>query len=172
MTIPAHNTLHHPSSAAARLSSLSDGTAEVAVAGYRTYTGAQDAVDHLGDNGFPVTGVRIVGHGVTSVERVTGRMTKSRSALAGAAAGGWIGLLLGVLLVVFTPGPVWLSVLLTSIVLGAAWGTAIGFVAHWAARGRRDFTSLHGLAAERYDVVVPAATAIEAARLLGARHES
>jgi hypothetical protein len=97
------------------------------------------------------------------------RITKGRAAFAGAATGAWIGLLLGFLLGVFTPGLVWLSVLFTGILMCAVWGTAIGFVAHWATRGRRDFSSLHGLAAERYDVVVRADTAAEAARLLSAR---
>ena len=152
-----------------RASSRPDAAAEVTVAEYRTYTEAQDAVDHLSDSGFPVQRLRIVGNGLTSVEQVTGRMTKGRAALAGTATGAWIGLLLGVLLGVFTPGLVWLSVLFTGVLMGAAWGAAIGFVAHWATRGRRDFSSLHGLAADRYDLVVGREHAAEAARLLDAR---
>jgi hypothetical protein len=144
---------------------------EITVAAYRSYIEAQNAVDHLSDEGFPVQSASIVGHGLTSVEQVTGRMTKGRAALAGGATGGWLGLLLGVLLGVFTPGLVWLSVLLTSTIMGALWGAAIGFVAHWATRGRRDFTSLHGLSAERYDVVVRSESAAEAARLLSARQD-
>ena len=143
---------------------------EVTVAAYRSYIEAQNALDHLSDEGFPVQNVSIVGHGLTSVERVTGRMTKGRAALAGIATGAWVGLLLGVLLGVFTPGLV-LSMLLTSTFLGALWGAAIGFVAHWATHGRRDFTSLHGLSAERYDVVVRGEFAAEAARLLSVRQQ-
>lgn len=145
-------------------------TGKVTVGTYRSYVEAQNAVDHLSDEGFPVQRASIVGHGLTSVERVTGRMTKGRAALAGGATGAWVGLLLGVLLGVFTPGLVWLSVLLTSTVMGSLWGAAIGFVAHWSTRGRRDFTSLHGLSAERYDVVVAAESAAEAAQLLSTRH--
>jgi hypothetical protein len=141
-----------------------DASGEVTVASFRTYGEAQSAVDHLSDQDFPVENVTIVGHGITSVEQVTGRLTRGRAALAGTVTGAWVGLLLGLLLGVFTPGLVWLSVLLTTIVMGAV----IGYVAHWMTRGRRDFTSLQGLAAERYDLVVGGGTAAEAARLLSA----
>jgi NhaP-type Na+/H+ or K+/H+ antiporter len=62
-----------------------------------------------------------------------------------------------------------LAKLLTSIVIGAAWGAVIGFVAHWATSRRRDITSLRGPSADRFDVVVDPETAAEAARLLRAR---
>jgi hypothetical protein len=142
---------------------------EVAVAEYDNYLQAQNAVDHLSDNGFPVREVSIVGRGLSSVERVTGRMTKGRAALAGSASGAWIGLLIGVLLGIFTPGLVWLGVVLTAVVLGALWGAAIGFVAHWATRGRRDFVSVEGIVAERYVVMVRRESASEAQRLLTSR---
>jgi hypothetical protein len=145
-----------------------DASGEVTVASFRTYGEAQSAVDQLSDQDFPVENVTIVGHGITSVEQVTGRMTRGRAALAGTVTGAWVGLLLGLLLGVFTPGLVWLSVLLTTIVMGAVWGAVIGYVAQWMTRGRRDFTSLQGLAAERYDLVVGGGTAAEAARLLSA----
>lgn len=54
--------------------------------------------------------------------------------------------------------------------MGSLWGAVIVFVAHWSTRGRRDFTSLHGLSAERYDVVVAAESAAQAAQLLSTRH--
>jgi hypothetical protein len=148
-----------------------DSTSNATVAQYRTYTEAQDAVDYLSENRFPVHEVTIVGRGLTSVERVTGRMTKTRAALAGAATGAWVGLLIGALLALFTPGLIVLGALTTSIGLGAMWGAVIGFVCHWATRGRRDFTSLHGLAAERYDVVVSQDIAAEALRLLTQRRD-
>ena len=164
------NTYNNAAPEAAFLDAEAPG--DSTVASFPSYLEAQNAVDHLSDNGFPVRQVRIVGHGLTSVEQVTGRMTKGRAALAGSATGAWIGLLLGLLLGIFTPGLVWLSVLLTSIVLGALWGAGIGFVAHWATKGRRDFTSLHGLAAERYDVVVRGDGSAEAARILAGRRSS
>ena len=148
-----------------------EGDQGSSVAGYRTYTEAQDTVDYLSDHGFPVRDVSIVGHGLTSVEQVTGRMTKSRAALTGAATGAWIGLLLGLLFSVFIPGLVWFTVLGTSILTGAAWGAAIGFLAHWETLGRRDFSSRHGLVAERYDVMVHDEAAAEARRVLATRQD-
>ena len=49
--------------------------------------GGPAPVDRLSDDGFPVEHVRIVGTGLHSVEQVTGRLTKGRAALGGAAAG-------------------------------------------------------------------------------------
>jgi Heat induced stress protein YflT domain len=45
------------------------------VASYDSYEEAQDAVDRLSDEGFPVENLDIVGSGLHSVERVTGRPT-------------------------------------------------------------------------------------------------
>jgi hypothetical protein len=133
---------------------------------YPTYAEAQHVVDALADQDFPVQRIRIVGHGITTVETVTGRMTKGRAALAGAGSGAWFGLLIGVILGLFLPGPVWVSIVVTSLVLGALWGAGLGFVAHWSTRGRRDFSSTQSLAAERYDVMVDTVWVGEARRVL------
>lgn len=138
---------------------------ERVLAEYATYPEAQRLVDQLSDAKFPVEHVRIVGVGVTTVEQVTGRMTKGRAALAGAASGGWFGLLIGLLFGIFTIGPAWFSVLLTALLIGAFWGALFGFVAHWTTRGRRDFSSAHGLQAQLYSVRVDAEYAAEAARV-------
>src|SRR5580765_4541639 len=70
---------------------------------YDHYVYAQQAVDFLSDSGFPVQNVLIVGTDLKQVERVTGRLTTGRVALAGAASGAWLGLLVGVLLGIFSP---------------------------------------------------------------------
>jgi hypothetical protein len=49
--------------------------------------------------------------------------------------------------------------LLGGLVIGAAWGAVLGFFAHWATGGRRDFSSERGLVAGRYEVVVTDAEA-------------
>jgi hypothetical protein len=134
---------------------------------FDTYDEAQYLVDRLSDAGFPVERVRIVGTGIRSVEQITGRMTKGRAAAAGAAGGAWFGLLIGLLLGVFTIGPAWLPLLLGSLAIGAFWGGVFGFVAQWATRGRRDFSSVGGLEAARYSVEVEDAYVDEAARLAG-----
>lgn len=135
------------------------------VATYENYAQAQRAVDFLSDSGFPVEHLRIVGHGLRSVEDVAGRLTKGRAALAGAASGAWMGLLFGLLLSLFAVG-FWLGAILAGLVLGALWGAVLGFVAHASTGGRRDFASTQGLQAERYDVVAESGHAEEATRKL------
>ena len=130
---------------------------------FSTYAEAQRLVDRMSDEGFPVEHVRIVGRGLHTVEQVLGRLTKGRAAAAGAAGGAWVGLFLGLLLGLFTSGPFWLWVVLVSLGIGAIWGALLGYVAHWATEGRRDFASVQMLQASRYDVYVDASDAAEAA---------
>jgi hypothetical protein len=134
---------------------------------FGSYEEAQQLVDRLSDAGFPVEQVRIVGTGLRSVEQVTGRLTKGRAAAGGAFTGIWFGLLIGLLFAIFVIGPFGLGVLLSSVIFGALWGAVFGFVAHWATRGRRDFSSVRGLEAESYAVQVDAGYEDEAARVAG-----
>ena len=134
---------------------------------FGSYEEAQLLVDRLSDTGFPVEQVRIVGTGLRSVEQVTGRLTKGRAAAGGALTGAGFGLLIGLLFAVFVIGPFWLGVVLSSVIFGALWGAVVGFVGHWATRGRRDFSSVRGLEAESYAVQVDAGYEDEAARAAG-----
>jgi len=72
---------------------------------------------------------------------------------AGALSGLWVGLLIGILFGLFTTGHAWLAMMAVGIGLGLLWGAVFGFVAHLATRGERDFSSLRGLSAARYDLV-------------------
>jgi hypothetical protein len=65
----------------------------------------------------------------------------------------WVGLLIGILFGLFTTGHAWLAMVAVGIGLGVLGGAAFGFVAHLATRGERDFTSLRGLTATRYDLI-------------------
>lgn len=136
------------------------------VASYPTYADAERAVDHLSDSGFPVEHAEIVGRDLRLVERVTGRLTRGRAAAAGAASGAWFGLFIGLLVGLFTDDAVWVGLMLGGLLIGAVWGAVFGFVAHWAMRGRRDFSSTSGLIAGRYDVTVANAHADRARQLL------
>ena len=60
-----------------------------------------------------------------------------------------------------------LTVSVLATAFGALWGAVIGFVGHWATRGRRDFSSVRGLEAESYAVQVDAGYEDEAARAAG-----
>jgi len=128
------------------------------IASYGTYAEAQRAVDHLADKGFPVQHVTIVGTGLQMVERVTGRLTYSRVALAGAASGAWFGLFVGLLLSLFTPGSEFLATVLTGVLIGAAFGILFGVLSYSFTGGRRDFTSMSQIVASEY-VVLCAPTA-------------
>jgi uncharacterized membrane protein len=136
------------------------------VASYTTYGEAQFAVDHLSDASFPVEQTAIVGRDLSLVEQVTGRMTNTRAAAMGALAGAWFGLFIGLFFGLFTIGPVWFSLVLAGIVIGAIWGAIFGFVAHWSTRGQRDFASASAIVAARYDVTVADAYAERARQLL------
>jgi hypothetical protein len=136
------------------------------VATFDDYESAQQAVDRLSDDGFPVGKIDIVGSGLRLVERVTGRLTRGRAAGAGALSGLWIGLLLGVLVGLFTTGHPFLAVAATGAALGLAWGAAFGFVAHAGTRGRRDFSSVRQLVATKYDVIAREGTVDRARSML------
>lgn len=140
-----------------------------AVAVYSNYRDAERAVDYLSDNGFPVEQTSIVGRDLKLVEQVTGRMTSGRAALNGALAGAMVGFLVGWLFGVFDWfNPVvaagWLA--LDGLWFGALVGALAGVVAHALTGGRRDFGAIRTMSADRYEVLVDADLAGEAARLL------
>ena len=136
------------------------------VARFDDYESAQRAVDRLSDDGFPVDKLDIIGTDLRLVERVTGRLTTARAAGAGAISGLWMGLLIGVLLGLFTSGHAWLGLVGAAAGIGALWGAIFGFVAHAAKRGQRDFSSVRGLVAGRYDLVAREGTVHRARNML------
>jgi hypothetical protein len=138
---------------------------QVTVARYADYASAQRAVDFLSDNGFPVQRTAIIGTSLRLVEKVTGRLTIGRAALAGAASGAWFGLFIGFLFTLFSSSA-WWAVLISAIVIGAIWGGVFGAIAHGLTGGRRDFTSTSMLQAGEYAVVVDSEVADEARTLV------
>jgi heat induced stress protein YflT len=141
------------------------------VAAYDSYDEAQQAVDRLSDRGFPVDKVAIVGRGLRYVEQVTGRVTTGRAALLGALEGALVGAFLGVLVAVifsYDPNPAVPLLILYGLVAGALVGAALGAILHAATGGRRDFASVPGITAERYEVVVDDDVANRALELLDA----
>ncbi len=133
------------------------------VASYPTYQGAQQAMDSLADDRFPVERTAIVGSDLRMVETVFGRLTYGRAALAGAGSGLWFGLLIGLLLALFTANHAsMLPLLLGGVLYGAAFGAVFGLIAHALTGGRRDFTSRSQIVAAHYDVVADPAVADDA----------
>ena len=137
------------------------------VARFDDYESAQRAVDRLSDDGFPVESLDVVGSDLRLVERVTGRLTKTRAASAGAVSGLWAGLLFGLLLGLFTSGHAFLAVAATGAALGVLWGAAFGYVAHASTKGRRDFSSVRQLVATHYDLIARGGTVDRARSVLG-----
>jgi hypothetical protein len=139
------------------------------VASYSSYRDAEQAVDFLSDRRFPVERVAIVGRDLQTVEQVTGRMGYGRAALNGAAQGALLGLLFGWLFGLFN----WVDPLVASLTLafygllwGAVVGALLGLVLHALSGGRRDFASVGGVRATRYELMVDEEVADEAARIL------
>jgi hypothetical protein len=141
---------------------------KVLLASYPQYHDAQAAVDRLSDARFPVEETAIIGRDLRLVENVTGRLTRARAALAGAASGAWFGLLFGLFLGIFAVDTrSTLALAFWGLLFGALAGAVFGLVGYALTGGKRDFVSVSQIAAERYDVVVDARTADDARTLLG-----
>jgi hypothetical protein len=136
------------------------------IAAYETYLEAQKAVDHLSDKEFPVQHVTIVGTDLRMVERVTGRLTYSRVALAGLASGAWFGLFVGILLSFFAAPTGGGSIIFPAIAIGAAFGILFSVISYAFTGGKRDFTSASQIVASQYAVLCEGEHAHRARALL------
>lgn len=154
-----------PPSVAAGTELPEAGRSTVTIATYENYAEAQRLVDYLSDNQFPVQHTEIVGTDLRLVEEVVGRMTTGRAAVAGLAGGAWFGLFFGLIIGIFTNSN-WFGVIITTVLIGAAWGAIFGAIAHAATGGRRDFTSRSQLKARQYAVNVTAEHADQARHML------
>lgn len=138
------------------------------IAAYPTYLEAQHAVDHLSDKEFPVQNVTIVGTDLKMVERVTGRLTYSRVALAGLASGAWFGLFVGLLLSLFAPAESAGVAILPAVAIGAAFGILFSVISYAFAGGKRDFTSSSQIVASTYALLCAGEVAHQARAVLTA----
>ncbi len=122
---------------------------------YETYLEAQGVVDRLAKADFEVSKLSIVGNDLKTVERVTGKLTYGRAALAGAASGAWLGLFLGLVLTIFsTPSPQAIGFVIAAVLIGAGFGVIFGIVTYAINRRRRDFTSTHQVLASNYQIII------------------
>jgi hypothetical protein len=133
---------------------------------YDKYEDAQKAVDFLSDHEFPVQNCMIVGTELKQVERITGRLTNGRVAAAGALSGLWLGLFVGLSFSLFGEDTSALGMILSTAVLGAAFGAIWGLVGFLATRGQRDFSSVTAVVATRYEVLVEHKLLAQAQELL------
>lgn len=134
------------------------------IAQYGTYAEAQKAVDYLSDNHFPVQNVTIVGVDLKMVERVTGRLTYTRVAVAGLASGAWFGLFVGLLISLF--GNAKDFSVFFAVFIGAAFGMLFGVISYAFTGGSRDFTSTSQIVAGEYRVLCLTEQAGKAMQLL------
>ena len=131
-----------------------------------TYASAQKAVDYLSDHEFPVENVLIVGTDLKQLERVTGRLTRSRVMLGGVLSGAWLGLLIGLIFALFdTSGFSWTSVIAT-VLFGAIFGAIWAAVGYSVTGGQRDFTSVTQVVATKYEVLTEHKNAARGRELL------
>jgi hypothetical protein len=132
---------------------------------YDTYDEAQSVVDRLARAEFPVKQVAIVGSDLRAGERVTGKMTYGRAALAGAASGAWFGLFLGLLLFIFSPSQNAILYVGAAVLIGAGFGMLFGIVSYVLNRRRRDFTSIHQVIAAKYEIMIDPSLTVRAEEL-------
>ena len=135
---------------------------------YETYVEAQQVVDRLAKADFEVAKLAIVGNDLKTVERVTGKLTYGRAALAGAASGAWFGLFLGLLFFLFATTPNF-AVLGAAALFGAGFGMLFGIVSYTFNRRRRDFTSTNQVLASNYQIIIDPQLTAKAQALLSAR---
>lgn len=87
-------------------------------------------------------------------------------ALGGATTGLFLGVLFGLFFIV-APFITAFVFGVYGVIAGAIFGTVLGLLGYALSGGNRDFTSIGSLQADRYVVLVEAAEADEATRLLG-----
>ncbi|HLQ81377.1 MAG TPA: general stress protein [Brachybacterium sp.] len=131
---------------------------------YNTYQEVQSVVDTLADEQFPVQSTLIVGTDLKLMERVTGRRTWPKVISQGALSGLWMGLFLGLLLLLLSPGN--LTVVLTSVLLGIIFFTVSSVIGYWMTGGQRDFTSMTATIPMQYELLVEHKHAAQAQRIL------
>ncbi|MDR0436478.1 MAG: hypothetical protein LBH11_06970 [Propionibacteriaceae bacterium] len=132
---------------------MPDITALRAIASYDNYGDARRAVDYLANAGFPVETLTIVGAGLRSVERVTGKLSWGRVVISGALSGVLWGLMLAVLFWLLLPGKSLLPLFGLGVGTGLVYGTLANVINYAATRGERDFTSVQTVVATRFEVM-------------------
>lgn len=136
------------------------------VAAYPTYEGAQKAVSALIAAEVPARDIAIVGQGLRSIERVTGRLGYATAARSGAVNGLLLGLLFSFVFVLGMP-TAQISVFLGVLLVGVAVGMLLSLVTYSIVRRRRDFASVMQVAADHYEVCVAPTSIGKARQTLG-----
>lgn len=123
------------------------------IADYASYPGAQKAVSELIAADIPARDIAIVGHGLRSVETVTGRLGYAAAARTGAINGILLGLLFSAIFVLGTP-TAGIQLFVGVMFVGIAIGMLLSLVTFALLRRRRDYTSVTQVIAEHYEITV------------------
>jgi hypothetical protein len=136
------------------------------VTSVREYEAAQKAVSTLIAGEIPARDIAIVGQGVRTVEKITGKLGYATAARSGAVNGVLIGLLLSAILVIGNPeAPIQLFV--GFVFIGVAIGMIMSLITFAVVRRRRDFASVTQMAADHYEVTVLPGSFAKAREVLG-----
>ncbi|WP_045251453.1 general stress protein [Microbacterium azadirachtae] len=136
------------------------------VATVTEYEAAQKLVSQLIAGEIPARAIAIVGVGVQTVERVTGRLGYANAARSGAVNGVLIGLFLSAIFVLGNPA-VPMQAFVGILFVGVAIGMILSLVTYSIVRRRRDYASVMQLKADHYEVTVLAASVGKARQVLG-----
>ncbi|WP_228479505.1 general stress protein [Microbacterium atlanticum] len=136
------------------------------VASFPTYEAAQKAVSSLIAAEIPAREIAIVGQGLRSVERVTGRLGYASAARSGAVNGLLLGLLFSAILVIGSPS-VPIQAFVGVLFVGIAIGMLMSIVAYSFVRRRRDYASVMQVIADHYEVTVTDGSVSRARQVLG-----
>ncbi len=136
------------------------------VASFPTYEGAQKAVSALIAGEVPARDIAIVGQGLRSIERVTGRLGYATAARSGAVNGLLIGLFFSAILVLGSPS-VPIQAFVGVLFVGVAVGMLLSIITYSFIRRRRDFASVMQVLADHYEVTVGGDSLAKARQVLG-----
>jgi len=136
------------------------------VARFPDYEAAQKAVSQLIAAEVPARDIAIVGIGLRSVERVTGKLGYATAARAGAVNGLLLGMFFAAILVLGGPLPI--QAFVGVLFLGIALGMLMSIVSYSLVRRRRDYASVMQVVADHYDVTVAPASIHKARQIIGA----
>ena len=144
------------------------GTEEVGqtVANFPSYEAAQKAVSSLIAGDVPARDIAIVGQGLRSIERVTGRLGYASAARSGAINGVLLGLLFSAILVIGSPS-VPMQAFVGVLFVGIAIGMLLSIITYSFVRRRRDYASVMQVVADHYEVTVTASSIHRARQILG-----
>lgn len=123
------------------------------VASYRNYEDATKALEVLSAADFPMQSVSVVGTDLHVVERIRSKLTPAKVALTGAGQGLTWGILMALMVMVFSETYTPLIPML-AIAAGVGMGIVLAMVSWVGPRGRRSFAAESQLVATRYAVLV------------------